>query len=71
MLLIYTNNLVPQFTCLIKICFLHTTEEQLKEVFKMVQESKVLRDEMKMLKTELTEANRRVKEMQECKLLTF
>ena len=37
----------------------------------MVQESKVLRDEMKLLKTELTEANRRVKEMQECKLLTF
>ena len=28
----------------------------------MAQESEVLRDEMKLIKTELTEANRRVKE---------
>ena len=36
----------------------------------MELENNLLRDEVKLLNTELAEANRRVKEMQECKLLT-
>ena len=48
------------------------TEEQLlkEKLSNMELENNLLRDEVKLLNTELAEANRRGKEVQECKLLT-
>ena len=48
------------------------TEEQLlkEKLSNMELENNLLRDEVKLLNTELAEANRRAKEVQECKLLT-
>ena len=48
------------------------TEEQLlkDKMSNMELENNLLRDEVKLLNTELAEANRQAKEMQECKLLT-
>ena len=41
------------------------------EVSNMQLENNLLRDEMKLLNTELAEANKRVKEMNECELITL
>ena len=49
------------------------TEEQLlmEKLSNMELENNLLRDEVKLLNTELAEANKRVKETHECKPISF
>ena len=50
-----------------------STEEQLlkEKLSNMELENNLLRDEVKLLNTELANANKRAKEMHECKMISF